>query len=205
MMEFSLYLITDNGAVKGDLAESVEEALKGGVRAVQLRYKDGSGSALYESAKKLRAITDKYNALLFINDRIDIALAIGADGVHLPSKGMDVKDARTLLGSKLIGVSCHSLEEVKDAYKKGADFVTIGPVFDTASKRQYGEPVGTDVLKDIKGIGIKTFALGGVKLNNLEECFNKGADGVALITGILSAEDIKSTTENYIQKIKTLT
>lgn len=208
-IDFDLYLITDRRVIEGrDLKEVVESALKGGVKAIQLREKgcdipDLDGRSLFELARELRELTLKYKAQLFINDRVDIVLSVGADGVHLARDSMTVKDARGLLGNeKLIGVSCHSVEEVFNAEEDGADFVTIGPVYDTPSKRKYGKSIGVDVLKELSNIKIKKFALGGVKLKNIEECIKGGADGVALISGILASKDVEKTTREYIKKIK---
>lgn len=206
---FDLYLITDRGVVGSrDLISLVEDALKGGVRAIQLREKDMEAGELFELAQKLRELTAKYDAQLLINDRVDIALLVGADGVHLARTSMTVKDARELMGKeKLIGVSCHSVEEVEEAQADGADFVTIGPIYDTPSKRQYGVPVGTSLLNKVKGSSMKKFALGGVKLHShdgidrIAECINGGADGIALISGILASKDVEQTAKEYIKKI----
>jgi len=143
--EFGCYLITDRHQTLGrPLIECVEAALRGGVRAVQLREKDLSTRDLFRFAQELRAITLQYRAALVINDRIDIALACDADGVHLPGQSFSVRDARQLLGKqRLIAVSTHRPEEVMAAELAGADFVVFGPVYDTPSKRPYGEPVGS--------------------------------------------------------------
>lgn len=201
---FDLYLITDRGVVGDrDLIEVVEQALRGGVKAIQLRDKGLAGRSLFELALKFREVTSKYNAQLLINDRVDIAMAARADGVHLPSDGMTVKDARALLGSgKLIGLSCHSKEDVEKAETDGADFATVGPIYDTPSKREYGEPLGEGILNELRKCAIKVFALGGVKIEKIEECISSGADGVAMISGILSSKDVEKTTIEYIKKIK---
>ena len=147
-VDFNLYLITDRGQTAGrDLLAVVEEALSGGVRAVQLREKALPAREYFELARAMRALTARYGARLLINDRVDIALAVGADGVHLPEAGLPLSVARELLGpAKLIGVSCHSLDTALDAERQGADFITFGPVFFTPSKARYGEPVGVALL-----------------------------------------------------------
>ena len=200
---FDLYLITDRAVIGDrDLIEVVEEALKGGVKAVQLREKELNGKEFFQLALRLRELTLKYNTQFLINERVDIALAVGADGVHLARTSMTVKDARGLLGKdKLIGVSCHSVEEVVDAEAEGADFVTIGPIYDTPSKREFGPPIGVEILKELSSCKIKVFALGGVKLNNLKECLKENIDGVAMISGIMAAKDIEQTAREYIKKI----
>ncbi|MBI5893242.1 MAG: thiamine phosphate synthase, partial [Deltaproteobacteria bacterium] len=148
------------------------------------------GRELFELAKDLRAITNKYKAKLFINDRVDIAIAVDADGVHLGQTSFSVVDARKLLGSKkLIGVSTHSMQEALKAEKQGADFITFGPVFYTESKARYGEPLGIGKLKEaVNAVHIPVFAIGGVKLKNIKEIMAAGAHGVAMISEIMAAE-----------------
>lgn len=189
-VDFRLYLITDRGQTNGcDLMAVVEEALSGGVRAVQLREKTLSAREYYKMAQDLRALTIRYGARLLINDRVDIALAVGADGVHLPEAGLPVAVARELLGpAKLIGVSCHSLDTARDAARRGADFITFGPVWVTPSKACYGEPVGIAPLaRAEQSLSIPVFALGGVTRERVPELLAAGIQQVALISAILAA------------------
>ena len=146
-IDFNLYLITDRKQTCGrPLLDVVEEALKGGVRAVQLREKDLTSRELYELAYEMRKLTSRFNARLFLNDRLDIAMAVEADGVHLGINSIPVYKARKVLGEqKLIGVSCHNQVNAITAQEKGADFITFGPVYYTASKAAYGEPLGLDL------------------------------------------------------------
>ena len=147
-VNFNLYLITNrlNLPAGKDLFAQVEAALRGGVRAVQLREKDLTAEELLPLAQQMRELTRKYNAKLLINRDIDIALAVGADGVHLGGNAMSVAEARKLVGrDRLIGVSTHSIDEVQKAEKDGADFVTFGPVYATPSKLPFGQPVGCSV------------------------------------------------------------
>lgn len=151
-MNFKLYLISDRKLFPTEEAflHAVDVALKAGVKAFQLREKDMKTREFYFLAKKLREITIRNNALLFINDRVDVALAVEAEGVHLPQNGLPphiVK--RTWKDKFLIGVSTHSLKEAKEA-SEWADFITFGPVFHTPSKLQYGEPLGIENLKIVK-------------------------------------------------------
>lgn len=189
-IDFNLYLITDRHQTNGrGLAETVEGALKGGVRAVQLREKDLSSRELYELAYEMRKLTARYGARLFINDRVDIALAVDADGVHLGGQSIPIYRVRTILGEKkLIGVSCHNQVSAITAQEKGADFITFGPVYYTASKAAYGDPVGIDRLRDVTNIlRIPVFALGGINRDNADEAVKAGAHGIALISAILAA------------------
>ncbi len=212
-INFRLYLITDRELVTCHLSlvTAVKEALKGGVKAVQLREKDLGTRELLRLAYRLRDLTRKYDAKLFINDRLDIALAVGADGVHLAQNSIPADAVRravyrsriTHQASRfLIGVSTHSLKEAKEAEKAGADFITLGPVYRTPSKLKYGEPLGPGVLKDVsRKVKIPVFALGGVKSSRIKELKKAGAYGVAMISEIFGAEDIKRKTKEITNLI----
>lgn len=198
-IDFNLYLITDRKQTNGrNLEFVVEEALRGGIRAVQLREKDLTSRELYELAYELRKLTARHNARLIINDRIDIALAVDADGVHLGYNSMPIYRARMILGEKrLIGVSCHNQVQAIVAQDKGADFITYGPIFYTPSKATFGEPVGIKRLSEVTGImKIPIFALGGVKHHNVPEVMAAGPHGVAAVSAILSAEDPRVAVRN---------
>lgn len=204
----SLYLITDRGQTLGrPLLDVVKTALEGGVRMIQLREKDLGGKELFNLARELRELTTKYNAKLLINDRVDVALAICADGVHLGRQSMSVKDARqafseTLQNVPIVGVSTHSLGEALEAERDGADFITFGPLHFTRSKAVYGEPVGIDKFHEVvKAVNVPVFAIGGMKKGNMEEVLNAGCYGVAVISAIMSANDVKIGTEEILQAI----
>jgi thiamine-phosphate pyrophosphorylase len=177
--------------------------LRGGLQAVQLREKDLSGCQLFELARELRNSTREYGAKLLINDRIDIALAVGADGVHLGRASLPVAAARRMLGStQLIGYSAHSLDEAQQAERDGADFVTFGPIYTTPSKAAYGEPLGlTRLAEAASALAIPVFALGGVKISSVDEVLVAGARGIALISAIISAQDPTSETESLLHMI----
>jgi len=167
-----LYLITDRHQTGGrSLLDVLRSALEGGVRMIQLREKNLSGRELFELATEIRELTEEYGARLLINDRVDIALAAGADGVHLPSNSFSPGEARRLLGDDaVIGFSAHSLDEALGAEADGADFVTFSPVYYTPSKAEYGEPQGLDRLEELcDQLVIPVYALGGIKENNISE------------------------------------
>ncbi|HUO04533.1 MAG TPA: thiamine phosphate synthase [Candidatus Binataceae bacterium] len=191
---FRVYLITDRHAVKsGDLiatCEAVLAAAPAGTVALQVREKDLSGRELYELAFKLRAICKRYGAPMLINDRIDVAMAVEADGVHLPSNSIGPAHARKLLGpERLIGVSTHSQEEITAAASEGADFAVFGPVFDPISKGAYRPALGLDALEAACGTAsIPVFALGGITPARARELLDAGAAGVAAIGAILGAD-----------------
>jgi len=191
-IDFNLYLITGRGETHGrSLEDVVGEALHGGVRAVQLREKDLSSKELYETAYELRRLTARYGAKLFINDRVDVALAVEADGVHVGASSLPIYKVRKLLGErKLIGVSCHNQVQAITAQELGADFITCGPIFFTPSKAAYGDPVGLELLQTIaEMLQIPVFALGGIKPENCRQAISSGAHGIALISAILSAPE----------------
>ncbi len=191
-IDFNLYLIAGRAETQGrNLEFVVEEALRGGVRAVQLREKGASSKELYETAHELRRLTSRYGAQLIINDRVDVALAVEADGVHIGVESLPIYKARRLLGeSKLIGVSCHNQVQAIAAQEMGANFITFGPVYYTASKAAYGDPVGVEKLQLISDtLQIPVFALGGISLENCAEALACGARGIALISAVMSAAE----------------
>jgi len=207
-VDFNLYLITDrHQAVAGDLLAVVRAALDAGVRAVQLREKDLPDAELLPLAESLRSLTLDYQARLLINSRIDVALAVAADGVHLPSTHPQLASARQQLGSdKLLGVSTHSLSEIAAATAAGASFITFGPVFPTPSKLRYGDPLGVAALKDAcDQCDLPVYALGGISLERLAELQLSGVAGVALIGGIIAARDPGFAARNYLDTFASMT
>lgn len=204
-LDFRLYLITDRKLVSPvtSLRSAVEEALRGGVRAIQLREKDLPTRELLKTAYEMREVTAKYGAKLFINDRVDIALCVEADGVHLGRSSMPVYAVRSIVGERcLIGASTHSLEEALEAEREGADFINFGPLFETASKLTYGQPLGLEALKSVrKQVALPVFGIGGVKLHDTGEVLRSGADGIALISGIFGEEDVRGASENYLRAL----
>ncbi len=200
-LDFNLYLITDRNQVGSlRLVDVVEEALKGGVRGVQLREKDLTSRELYELAYDLRKLTTRYGARLLINDRVDIALAVEADGVHLGLNSMPIHRVRRLLGGdRLIGLSCHNQINAIMAQENGADFITFGPVYYTPSKANYGKPVGVERLESVSHLlEIPVFALGGIKKGNIPEVMAAGAAGISLVSAIIAHDDPRSEAEAMI-------
>lgn len=202
---FDLYLVTDRTQTRGrDLLWVLEQALAGGVNAVQLREKDLGGKDLYELAEKTRRLCELYRASLFINDRVDVALAVDAAGVQLGKTSLPIETARTLLGpEKLIGASIHSLEELSDAEKDGADFVLFGPVYFTPSKASFGSPQGLAALRNlVETSALPVYAIGGITGENTSAVKNLGVRGIALIAAIISAENPKVTTQTIVQSLR---
>jgi thiamine-phosphate pyrophosphorylase len=187
-----VHLITDR-TLAPDLAARADAALAGlppGVAAIHLREKDLGGRDLLGLARALARVCRARGQALLVNDRLDVALAAGADGVHLPAAGVPPGDARRLLGpAALVGVSCHSAAEVARARAGGASFATFSPIYDTPSKRAYGAPVGLSALRDAARLGLPLVALGGVDAGRVGEVRAAGACGVAAIRAWLAASD----------------
>ena len=201
---FKVFLISDLELFpsQDSLLKGIEDALAGGIKSVQLREKNLPTRELLMLGYKFRELTSGYGARLFINDRLDIALAVGADGLHLGQSGIPVAVARKASGGSLaIGCSTHSLEEALEAEKRGADFITFGPIYETPSKLKYGKPLGPDVLKDaVKKIKIPIFGIGGIKKDNIAEVLHSGAWGIALISGILAESDKTGAAREYLKR-----
>jgi thiamine-phosphate pyrophosphorylase len=204
-VDFSLYLITDRTCLPAGrtLIDAVEAALAGGVRAVQLREKDLSAAQLYPLACALRERTAHYGAQLLINDRLDLALAVQADGVHLGEHSLPTAVARKVLGAGyLIGVSTHAHHQIRSAHENGADFVTFGPVFETPSKARFGPPQGIETLRCTCATSpLPVFGLGGIEHRNLPQVLSAGVQGVALIRAILAATDPAMAAGNLLKAI----
>lgn len=204
LLGFRLYLITDRHITDLPLINAVRQALEGGVRAVQVREKDLPVRELLILAAELRRITNDFGAKLFVNDRVDVAVAVEADGVHLGGDSMPAAAVRKVVGGKmLIGVSTHSIDEARQAEADGADFITFGPLFETESKRKYGPPQGLDALRNVKRhIRIPVFGLGGIDRANIPHVLAAGADGVAMISAVLASDNIKDAAEGIIGMIR---
>jgi thiamine-phosphate pyrophosphorylase len=203
-IEFKVYLITDCGlfADACSLLKGIEEALAGGIKAVQLREKNLPTRELLALGYRFRELTSRYRASLFINDRPDIALAVEADGLHLGQSGIPAAVARKATGGRLtIGCSTHSLEEAIEAEKQGADFITFGPIYETPSKMMYGKPLGPGALKVAsKKIKVPIFGIGGIKKDNIADVLQSGAWGIALISGILADGDRTGAAREYLKR-----
>jgi thiamine-phosphate pyrophosphorylase len=196
-IDFPLYLVTDRHQTRGrPLVPLLREALDAGVRAIQLRERDLPTRPLVALAEEVLRLTQEYGALLLLNDRVDLVVALGADGVHLRTDSLPVAAARRLLGpDRVIGMSTHSVEEVVRAETDGADFAVLGPAYETTSKVAYGSPIGLAPIGEAGSrCRIPVFAIGGITPGRAKEVRRAGAFGVAVISSILSAEHVKSAT-----------
>ncbi|MCI6190324.1 MAG: thiamine phosphate synthase [Clostridium sp.] len=205
-IDYSVYLVTDRDLLKGrKLTEVIEEAILGGTSIVQLREKCASSLEFYEIAKEVKKITDKYNVPLIINDRIDIALAIDASGVHLGQSDIPCSIARKILPKgKIIGVSAHNLNEAEKALKDGADYLGCGAVFNTSTKKDV-TTLSYEGLKEITdNINIPIVAIGGINENNIITLKGSGINGVAVVSSIIGKENVKGASEKLKELVKKL-
>jgi thiamine-phosphate pyrophosphorylase len=203
--DFDFYLVTDRSQTQGrDMLWVLQQALDGGVKAIQLREKDLDGKQLFLLAEKVRALCARYQAALFVNDRIDVARAVGADGVQLGTMSLPIETARELLGAdRMIGASTHSVEEAREAERRGADFVLFGPVYFTPTKAAYGAPQGLAALKNIvENVALPVYAIGGIKPDNVGAVVVAGVRGVALISAVMAAIDPKLAAETILKLLE---
>ncbi len=198
--ENNLYSITDN---RENLLEIIEQILLGGVKIIQHRFKEGNDKDHLKEAIEIYNLCKKYNSLFIVNDRLDIALASNADGVHLGQDDIDIKTARKILGgSKIIGVSANNSIDIEKAVKDGCDYIGVGPVFPTLTKKNK-EPLGVEKINALtKNINIPCFAIGGINKLNISSLKNFGISKVAIVSALLNSEDPK---EEAIIILKELT
>jgi thiamine-phosphate pyrophosphorylase len=203
-LELTLYLVTDRRPLCGRcLEECVEQAILGGATLIQLREKEISSSEYLDLASKVKAVTDRYGIPLIINDRVDIALAVDAAGVHLGPEDLPVPVARKLLGShRIIGASASSLEEALSLEAEGADYLGVGAVYPSTTK-QNTERVSLEELRRIKSaVGIPVVAIGGIDAENASEVIGTGVDGVAVVSAIINRTDIREAARLLLLKLK---
>jgi thiamine-phosphate pyrophosphorylase len=203
-VDFSLYVVTDRHQTGGrPLVPLVGEALRAGVRSVQVRERDLATPDLLALSRELCTLAHAQGGRVMINDRVDLVLALGADGVHLRADSLPVAAARRLLGSdRLIGVSAHSADDVARAESDGADFAVLGPVYETSSKREYGPPIGLRAIEEAgRRCRIPVFAIGGVTVARVEDVRRAGAHGVAVVSAILSAASVESATRQFLDAL----
>ena len=195
---FLLYAVTDRTWLSGEtLYDQVEKAIKGGVTFIQLREKKLDQESFLNEAIKIQKLCRKYNIPFVINDNVEIARKIDADGVHVGQSDMKAKNVRAIFGAdKILGVSAQTVEQAILAEKEGADYLGVGAVFPTGSKAD-AEDVSLDTLKEIcSAVNIPVVAIGGIGADNVSKLENSGISGIAVISAIFAAEDIESATKN---------
>jgi len=199
MIDYSLYVITDQHLQGNRTADQVvEEAIRGGATVIQLREKTAHSRHFLEQALLLQTITQKAGISLIINDRIDIALASGADGVHLGDEDLPIEYAREIAQKLIIGYSADSVETARWAESQGANYLGVGSVYATSTKSDAGFPIGLQRLKEIKqAVSIPVVAIGGITLNRLNEVLATGVDGVAVVSAIVAAPSVYAATRQF--------
>ena len=203
MQDFRLYLILDKKLCGNrDPLKLAEQAIAGGVDVIQLRDKESATNKIIETAIKLRALTRQKEATFIINDRVDIALAVDADGVHLGKDDLPFDAVRRMLESrKIIGVSAHNLAQAQEAEKKGTDYISIGAIFPTATKSE-APVIDVEMIRQLAA-SIRTpfVAIGGINLSNIEQVLEAGAERVAVGSAILASKDITQAAKELKSKI----
>ena len=202
-----LLLVTDRHQTKGrSLISILQAVLNVGSPAIQLRERDLSTNDLLELAREVKVLTSQRDSQFVVNDRIDVALSLEEVGVHLRSNSMPVTVARRLLGPRrLLGVSAHSMDEVVRAEGEGADYVVLGPVYDTPSKQAFGSPLGLSKLEEIcRVVHVPIIGIGGITVDRARDVRRAGAFGVAVITAILGADDVKAATCAMLDAVRSV-
>lgn len=198
-INYSLYLVTDRPLSRGrPTTEIVKAAIAGGVTCVQLREKNCATREFIDEAHAIKALLGDKNIPLIINDRLDVALAVDADGVHLGQDDMHISDARKIAGNSLIiGISAESIDDAVQAEKAGADYIGVSPVFATLTKTDTAAPLGLEGVQEIrKRIDIPIVGIGGINHSNAASVISAGADGIAVVSAIVSADDPAASTND---------
>ena len=199
-IDLSLYLVTDKSDDVEKFLKTIEEAIKGGVTVVQIREKTAETLDFYNLALKVKEITTKYNVPLIINDRVDVALAIDADGVHVGQSDMPCGVTRKLIGNdKILGVSAATIPEAKKAQEDGADYIGTGAVFPTATKDDAPKITKKDLKEIANSINIPVVAIGGINLNNVNELKDTDIAGISVVSAIMSSDNPKKSSEELLK------
>ena len=202
--DWRLYLVTDRGLARGrPIAWVVEAAVRGGVTAVQLREKNCGKGDFVQLARELKKLLAPHQVPLIVNDRVDIALEIGADGVHIGQQDMEPERARRLLGpDAIIGLSIETIEQARATASLDVDYLGVGPVFATATKTDAAPPLGAAALAQVREISRHAIvAIGGIGLENAGQAIDCGADGVAIVSAICAADDPERTARELRRSI----
>lgn len=201
LSDIDYYFITDAKLTRKDIFSDVENAVRGGCRIVQYREKAKTDEEMFEEARKIKELCGN-NVIFLVNDRVDVALAVDADGVHLGQEDLDVASARKILGRKILGVTVHNLEEARRAADDGADYLGVSPVFPTSTKSDAGKACGIAMIEKIKEeTNLPIVAIGGITRQNTPEVIRAGADSVAAISAVVCSDDVEREVRDFIRII----
>ena len=203
LKEIDFYLVTDSELSKKGTLSDVKEAIEAGCKIVQYREKNRSTKEMIDEAAEIKRICDD-KAIFLVNDRIDVALAVDADGVHIGQDDMPIETVRRLLGeNKVIGLTVHNTDEAIEAEKKGADYVGLSPIFDIATKKDAGDGIGPEKIREIKNaINIPVVAIGGINKENCESVIQNGADSLVAISSVIRSDNVKNEIKSFIDTIR---
>lgn len=201
-LSYKMYLVTDLfEGTEEELLTKVEKALEGGVTLVQLREKEADGKEFYERALRLKKLLDRFRVPLIINDRVDVALAVGAFGVHVGQDDLPLKVVRSLVGDMIVGVSVRTVQEAKKAVEDGADYIGVGAVFPTSTKLDAKGITKEELTEITESVRIPAVAIGGITAGNIEELNGTGIRGAAVVSAILKSQDPKKAAEELNEKL----
>ncbi|RPK01885.1 thiamine phosphate synthase [Priestia endophytica] len=201
-LSYKMYLVTDLfGGTEEELLGKVEKALEGGVTLVQLREKEADGKEFYERALRLKKLLDRFHVPLIINDRVDVALAVGASGVHVGQDDLPLKVVRSLVGDMIVGVSVRTVQEAQKAVEDGADYIGVGSVFPTSTKLDAKGIRKEELIEITKSVRIPAVAIGGITAENIEKLNGTGIRGAAVVSAILKSQDPKQAAEELNEKL----
>jgi thiamine-phosphate pyrophosphorylase len=202
LKDIGFYFVTDSALTKKTIIDDVKSALKAGVKIMQYREKDKITKDMLSEAIQIKKLCAG-RAILLVNDRIDIALAADADGVHLGQDDMPYHEARKLLGAKkIIGITAHNAEEAVAAEKLGADYIGASPIFETKTKKDAGRQAGLQLIRDIKkSVRIPVVAIGGINLENITSVMQAGADSAAAISVVVTKDDVAEECRKFVEII----
>ncbi len=197
--KIDLYFITDPKLTKKDIFKDANSAIRAGVKIIQYREKEKDTKYMIEEATKIKEVCKENNTLFLINDRVDVALAVDADGVHLGREDMPYNIARNLLGKqRIIGLTIHNLEEAIEAENIGADYIGVSPIFETKTKPDAGKPSGLQLLIDLKeNIKIPYVAIGGINEYNIKNVLDTGTRAVAIISAIITKDNVEEECKKF--------
>lgn len=204
-MDWTFHVITDSKRSRGrSHLEVAQAAIRGGATVVQLRDKEATTRELVETGRVLRDLIREMGVTFIVNDRVDVALAVEADGVHLGVDDMPVPIARRLMGSRaIIGFSPETLQQARQAEANGADYLGVGAVFGTGTKPDSGPSIGVEGLREmVQAVSIPVVAIGGITADNATQCIQAGAAGVAVISAVVAAEDVEAAARRLREQIE---